>query len=101
VIGITRAAGNFNKALLILILLLMFKAFSVPLFRHADRRFQYQLFILDVSPTPAGLGFVVSLDLALSLMYIPGAAAVVAWHTGNHFWVPGNWRAIPALLESQ
>lgn len=84
--------GILNKALLILILFLMFKAFSVPLsLGTLIAGFSISYLFLIVSPTPAGLGFVEgALTLALSSMYIPlGAAAIVALaYRGITFWLP-------------
>jgi hypothetical protein len=84
--------GLTNKALLILILLLMFKAFQVPLsIGTLIASFSIGYLFLIVSPTPAGIGMVEgALTLALSSMYIPlGAAAVVALaYRAITFWVP-------------
>jgi glycosyltransferase 2 family protein len=81
-----------SKFLLILILLFMFKAFSVPLsIGTLIASFSIGYLFLIVSPTPAGLGMVEgALTLALSSMYIPlGAAAVVALaYRAVTFWVP-------------
>ncbi|HLE16585.1 MAG TPA: lysylphosphatidylglycerol synthase transmembrane domain-containing protein [Anaerolineales bacterium] len=81
-----------NKALLILILLLMFKAFQVPLsIGTLIASFSIGYLFLIVSPTPAGIGMVEgALTLALSSMYVPlGVAAVVALaYRAITFWVP-------------
>jgi hypothetical protein len=81
-----------SKFVLILILLLMFKAFSVPLsIGTLIASFSIGYLFLIISPTPAGLGMVEgALTLALSSMYIPlGVAAVVALaYRAFTFWVP-------------
>ncbi len=72
--------GITSKAFLVLILLLMFLAFSVPVtLGQLIGGFSIGYLFLIVSPTPAGLGFVEGgLTLALTTLNVPiGAAAVI------------------------
>lgn len=81
-----------NKALLITIFFLVFRAFQVPLTTGtliAGFSIGYLFWI--VSPTPAGIGLVEgALTVVLSSLYIPlSAAAVVALaFRGITFWIP-------------
>jgi uncharacterized protein (TIRG00374 family) len=81
-----------SKAILILVLFLMFLAFNVPYSIGtlvAGFSIGYLFFI--VSPTPAGIGIVEgALVLALRSLHVPiGAAAVIALaYRGITFWFP-------------
>jgi len=81
-----------NKAFLLLILLLMFLAFNVPVtLGPLIGGFSIGYLFLIVSPTPAGLGFVEGgLTLALTTLNVPiGAAAVITLaYRGVTFWLP-------------
>lgn len=81
-----------SKAFLLLILLLMFLAFNVPVtLGPLIGGFSIGYLFLIVSPTPAGLGFVEGgLTLALTTLNVPiGAAAVIALaYRGVTFWLP-------------
>ena len=81
-----------GKIILMLILLLMFLAFDVPLTPGTlIAGFSLGYLFMIVSPTPAGIGFVEGgLTLALSTLYVPfGQAAVVAIsYRGITFWLP-------------
>lgn len=81
-----------NKAILLVIFFLMFKAFQVPVSIGtvvAGTSLTY-LFLI-VSPTPSGVGIVEGiLTLALRSMYIPGNDALVITlaYRGVTFWFP-------------
>jgi uncharacterized protein (TIRG00374 family) len=81
-----------NKAILLMIFYLMFKAFQVPVSIGtvvAGTSLTY-LFLI-VSPTPSGVGIVEGiLTLALRSMYIPGNDALVITlaYRGVTFWFP-------------
>jgi hypothetical protein len=81
-----------SKILLMVILLLMFIAFEVPLSPGTlVAGFSLGYLFLIVSPTPAGIGFVEGgLTLALGSLGVPlGQAAVVALsYRGITFWLP-------------
>ena len=81
-----------GKIILMLILLLMFLAFEVPLTPGTlIAGFSLGYLFTIVSPTPAGIGFVEGgLTLALSTLYVPfGQAAVIALaYRGVTFWLP-------------
>ena len=81
-----------GKIILMLILLLMFLAFEVPLTPGTlIAGFSLGNLFMIVSPTPAGIGFVEGgLTLALSTLYVPiGQAAVIALaYRGVTFWLP-------------
>ncbi len=84
--------GITNKALLLLILLLIFLAFNIPFSAGTIiAGFSIGYLFVIVSPTPAGVGFVEGgLTLALSTLYVPiGAAAVITLaYRGITFWLP-------------
>lgn len=81
-----------NKALLITIFFLVFRAFQVPLTMGtliAGFSIGYLFWI--VSPTPAGVGLVEgALTIVLSSLYIPWSAAAVITlaFRGITFWIP-------------
>jgi uncharacterized protein (TIRG00374 family) len=81
-----------SKALLIVVLLLLFLAFKVPFsIGTLIGGFSIGYLFLIVSPTPAGIGVVEgALTLALSSLRVPlGAAAVLALaYRGITFWIP-------------
>lgn len=81
-----------NKALLITIFFLVFRAFQVPLtIGTLIAGFSIGYLFWIVSPTPAGVGFVEgALTIVLSSLYIPlSAAAVIALaFRGITFWLP-------------
>ncbi len=81
-----------NKALLITIFFLVFRAFQVPLtIGTLIAGFSIGYLFWIVSPTPAGVGFVEgALTIVLSSLYIPlSAAAVIALaFRGITFWIP-------------
>jgi hypothetical protein len=81
-----------SKALLILILLLVFMAFKVPFsLGTLIAGFSIGYLFLIVSPTPAGIGFVEgALTLGLSSLNVSlGNATVVALaYRGITFWIP-------------
>jgi len=81
-----------SKVLLMIILLLMFIAFEVPLTPGTlIAGFSLGYLFLIVSPTPAGIGFVEGgLTLSLSSLGVPvGQAAVIALsYRGITFWLP-------------
>jgi glycosyltransferase 2 family protein len=81
-----------SKALLIIILLLMFLAFNIPPSPGTIiAAFSLGYLFLIVSPTPAGIGFVEGgMTLSLSSLGLSlGAAAVVALaYRGITFWLP-------------
>jgi hypothetical protein len=80
-----------NKALLILILFLMFLAFDVPAsLGTVIAAFSIGYLFVIVSPTPSGIGIVEGvLTLILNSFYIPlGAAAVITLaYRGVTFWL--------------
>lgn len=81
-----------SKALLILILLMMFLAFHAPLtVGTLIAGFSIGYLFLIVSPTPAGIGVVEgALTLALTTLNVPlSTAAVIAMaYRGITFWLP-------------
>lgn len=81
-----------NKALLITIFFLVFRAFQVPLtIGTLIAGFSIGYLFWIVSPTPAGIGLVEgALTVVLSSLYIPlSAAAVIALaFRGITFWIP-------------
>ena len=81
-----------GKILLMLILLLSFLAFEVPLTPGTlIAGFSLGYLFLIVSPTPAGIGFVEGgLTLALTTLHVPlGQAAVIALaYRGITLWLP-------------
>ena len=81
-----------SKVLLMVILLLIFIAFEVPLAPGTVvAGFSLGYLFIIVSPTPAGLGFVEGgLTIALSSLGVPlGQAAVIALsYRGITFWLP-------------
>ncbi len=81
-----------SKALLVVVLFLMFLSFKVPLsFGTLVAGFSIGYLFMIVSPTPSGIGVVEgTLPLALGSLHIPvGAATVVALsYRGITFWVP-------------
>jgi uncharacterized protein (TIRG00374 family) len=81
-----------NKALLITILFLVFRAFKIPSsLGTLIAAFSIAYLFLIVSPTPSGIGFVEgALTLTLNSFYIPlGAAAVITLgYRGITFWFP-------------
>jgi uncharacterized protein (TIRG00374 family) len=81
-----------SKALLVVILLLMFLAFNIPPTPGTIiAAFSLGYLFLIVSPTPAGIGFVEGgMTLALSSLGLTlGASAVVALaYRGVTFWIP-------------
>lgn len=81
-----------SKALLTLVLALMFMAFQVPFSAGTlIAGFSIGYLFMVVSPTPAGIGVVEGvLTLALGSLHVPiGAATVVALsYRGITFWVP-------------
>jgi uncharacterized protein (TIRG00374 family) len=84
-----------NKALLILVLFLMFIAFREPYsIGTIIAGFSIGYLFLIVSPTPSGIGIVEGvLALALASLGVPfGAAAVLALaYRGITFWAPLLW----------
>jgi uncharacterized protein (TIRG00374 family) len=81
-----------NKALLLLILMLVFMAFDVPLsIGTLIAAFSISYLFLIVSPTPSGLGFVEgALTLALYSMYIPllSARDITLVYRGITLYIP-------------
>ncbi|MBN1451313.1 MAG: flippase-like domain-containing protein [Anaerolineales bacterium] len=81
-----------NKALLFLIMFLIFKAFNVPVSAGTlFAGFSVAYLFLIVSPTPSGLGFVeFILPLTLSSMFIPIQAATIITlgYRFITFWTP-------------
>lgn len=81
-----------SKALLVLILFLMFLSFKTPLsFGTLLAGFSIGYLFMIVSPTPAGIGVVEgALPLALGSLHVPmSSAAVIALsYRGITFWLP-------------
>lgn len=81
-----------NKALLITIFFLVFRAFQVPLtIGTLIAGFSIGYLFWIVSPTPAGVGFVEgALTIVLSSLYIPlsAAAVITLAFRGITFWIP-------------
>lgn len=84
--------GLINKALLLIILALIFYAFQVPIsIGTVVAGFSVGYLFMIVSPTPAGIGFVEgAMTLVFSSFYIPlSVAAVLALaYRGFTFWYP-------------
>jgi uncharacterized protein (TIRG00374 family) len=81
-----------SKGFLVLILLLSFLAFHVPIsIGTVIASFSIAYLFLIVSPTPAGIGIVEgALTLALRSMYVPleAAALITLAYRGITFWLP-------------
>ncbi len=81
-----------NKILLVIILLLTFLAFKVPLsIGTVIACFSIGYLFVIISPTPAGIGVVEgALTLALTSMYISleDAAVITLSYRGITFWIP-------------
>lgn len=81
-----------NKALLILILILIFMAFHVPYTTGTIvAGFSIGYLFLIVSPTPSGIGIVEGvLTLALTSLWVPveAAAIITMVYRGYTFWLP-------------
>lgn len=97
--------GLSNKALLILILLMIFKAFKAPLtLGTLIAGFSLGYLFLIVSPTPAGVGFVEgALTLGLNSLNVPlGRATIIALsYRGVTFWIPLLFGMIAFRLVSR